>query len=173
MRTIEILYALCVLLSFEDTGLDDDILLVVDHLIELFGRQSEQVTDLVWQRAEVPDMSNRNNELDMSSTLTTYLFLRNLNTTTVADDTFVTDALVLTAGALIVFRRTEDSLTEQAVALWLVGAVVDGLGLGHLTIGVLLDCLRRGQANGNLGKIILYLCIFFESHTSNFSIFQT
>ena len=173
MRTIEILYALCVLLSFEDTGLDDDILLVVDHLIELFGRQSEQVTDLVWQRAEVPDMSNRNNELDMSSTLTTYLFLRNLNTTTVTDDTFVTDALVLTAGALIVFRRTEDSLTEQAVALWLVGAVVDGLGLGHLTIGVLLDCLRRGQANGNLGKIILYLCIFFESHTSNFSIFQT
>ena len=173
MRTIEILYALCVLLSFEDTGLDDDILLVVDHLIELFGRQSEQVTDLVWQRAEVPDMSNRNNELDMSSTLTTYLFLRNLNTTTVADDTFVTDALVFTAGALIVFRRTENSLTEQAVALWLVGAVVDGLGLGHLTIGVLLDCLRRGQANGNLGKIILYLCIFFESHTSNFSIFQT
>ena len=135
MGTIEILHALSVLLSFEDTGLDDDILLVVDHLVELLGRQSEQVSDL--------------------------------NTATVADDAFVADALVLTAGALIVFRRTEDSLAEQAVTLRLVGAVVDGLGLGHLTIGVLLDCLRRGQANGNLGKIILYLC------TSNFSIFQT
>ena len=118
-------------------------------------------------------MSYRNDELNMSGTLTTYLLLSDFNTTTVTDDAFIADALILTAGALIVFCRTEDSLAEQAIALRLVGTVVDGLGLGHLTIGVLLDRLRRGQANGNLGKIILYLCIFSESHTSNFSIFQT
>ena len=69
----------------------------------------------------------------MSDTLTTHLLLGNLNTATVADDTLVTDTLVLTAGTLVVLRRTEDALAEQTVALGLVGAVVDGLRLGNLT----------------------------------------
>ena len=43
-------------------------------------------------------MSYGNNELDMTGTLTANLLLSNLNTTTVADDTLVADALVLTAG---------------------------------------------------------------------------
>ena len=66
----------------------------------------------------------------MTGTLTTYLLLGNLYTTAVADDTLITDALVLTASTLIVLGRTEDALAEQTVALGLVGAIVDGLRLG-------------------------------------------
>ena len=87
-------------------------------------------------------MSHWHNELDVTLTLTTYFLLCHLHTTTVADDTFITDALVLSAGALIVFCWTEDALAEQAVTLRLVGAVVDGLRLGNLTIRILLNLLR-------------------------------
>ena len=105
-------------------------------------------------------------ELDVTSTLTTYLLLGNLYTTTVADDTLITDALVLTAGTLIVLGRTEDALAEQTVAFGLIGAIVDGLRLGDLTERVLKDLLRRSQTDGNLLEITLYLCIFLESHIS-------
>ena len=69
----------------------------------------------------------------MSGALTTNLLLRYLNTTTIADDTLITDTLILTAGTLIVLRRTEDALTEQTVTLRLIGTVVDGFRFGNLT----------------------------------------
>ena len=45
--------------------------------------------------------------------------------------------IVLTGSALIILSRTKDTLTEQAVTLRLVGAVVDCLWFGHLAIGIL------------------------------------
>jgi hypothetical protein len=86
-------------------------------------------------------VSYGHNEFDVTGTLTTYLLLGNLYTTAVADDTLITDALVLTASTLIVLGRTEDALAEQTVALGLVGAIVDGLRLGDLTERVLKDLL--------------------------------
>ena len=73
-------------------------------------------------------MSNRDYELDVSRALAAYLLLCHLYTTTVADDTLVADALVLTAMALVVLRRTEDALAEKTIALGLVGTIVDGFG---------------------------------------------
>ena len=102
-----------VLLSiFSSTCLDNDVALIVDDSIKLLGGKTEKITNLVGQRTEVPDVSNWHNECDVTSTFTTHLLLCHLNTTTVADDTFVADALVLAAMALIVLRRTEDTLAE-------------------------------------------------------------
>ena len=109
-------------------------------------------------------MCHRHDKLDVSATLTTHFLLGHLNTTTVAHYAFVAYALVLAAGALIVACRTEDALAEQSVALRLVGAVVDGLGLCHLTEGILENFLRRSQPDSNLREIILYFCIFLKSH---------
>ena len=109
-------------------------------------------------------MCNGHNELDMSGTLTANLLLRHLYTTTVADDTLVADALVLTAMALVVLRRTKDALAEKTIALGLVGTIVDGFGFQNFTIGIALDFLGRGQTNSNLGEVILYLVVFLESH---------
>ena len=74
----------------------------------------------------------------MSGTLTTNLLLCYLDTTSITDDTFITDTLVLTAGTLIVLCRTEDALAEQTVTLRLIGTVVDGFRFGNLTEATLV-----------------------------------
>ena len=86
-------------------------------------------------------MGNRNYQLDMTSTFTANLLLSHLYSASVTNNTLIANALILTAGTLIVLCRTEDALAEQTVALRLIGAIVDGLRLGHLTAGVLKDLL--------------------------------
>ena len=77
-------------------------------------------------------MGHRSGELDVTHTLTAHLALGDFNAAAVADFALVTDLLVLAAVALPVLGRSENALAEQAVTLWLEGAVVDGLGLGDL-----------------------------------------
>ena len=84
-------------------------------------------------------MSHGNNQLDMAGTLTTNLLFCHLHTATVADDTFITDTLVLAAGTLIVLGGTKDALTEQTIALRLVSTVVDSLGFGDFAVTALED----------------------------------
>ena len=163
MRTIDFL-TLRISTSLKYTRLDYYILLIVDNLVELLCRHTEEVANLVRQRTEVPDVGNGHNQFDVSAALTTYLLLSNLNTASVADDTLVTDTLVLAAGALVIACRAEDALAEQAVALWLVSTVVDGLRLCHLAIRIFQDFLGRGKSDGNLREIILNFYIFLESH---------
>ena len=102
-------------------------------------------------------MCNRHYQLDVSGTLAAHLLFGNFNAATVADDTFISNALVLAAGALVVLGRTEDALAEESVALRLISTVVYGLRLGHLAIRTFEDFLRRRKADGNLRKITLYL----------------
>ena len=84
---------------------------------------------------------------DMSHTLTAHLLLRNLHTATIADDTLIADTLVLTAVALIVLHRAEDTLAEQTITLRLVRTVVDGLGFEHLAARLGTNLLGRGKTN--------------------------
>ena len=153
-----------ILHALDHTRLDNDILLVVDNLLQFFGRQTQQITDLVGKAAEIPNMGYGHDQLNMAGALTTHLLLRHLDTTTVADDSFITDTLVLATGTLIVLRRTEDALAEQTVALGLICTVVDGLRLRHLTIGVFQNLLRRSEADGNLREITLNFIVSFKSH---------
>ena len=102
-------------------------------------------------------MSDGNDEVDMTRTLSSHLLLCHLNTATVAHDALIAYALVLTAGTLIVFLRTEDALAEKSVTLGLVCTIVDGLWFSHLAERALEDLLRRSQTNGNFGEITLYL----------------
>ena len=87
-------------------------------------------------------MSHRNHKLDMAGTLAAHFLFCNLYTTTVAHDALVTNALILTAGTLIILCRTEDTLTEEAIALRFISTIVDGLRLGNLTIRILKDFFR-------------------------------
>ena len=61
----------------------------------------------------------------MTATFTAYFLLCHFYTTTVADNTFITDAFVLSAVTFIILHRTEDTFAEQAVTFRLVGTVVD------------------------------------------------
>ena len=74
-------------------------------------------------------MSHRHNQLDVSHTLTTYFLFCHFHTTTVADNAFVTDTLVLAAMTFVVLDRTENALAEQTVTLRLIRTIVDGFRL--------------------------------------------
>ena len=78
-------------------------------------------------------MRNRYHQIDVTHTLSTYLFFSYLNTTAVANDTLVTDTLVFSAMAFIILDRTKYALTEQPAHFGLITAIVDGFGFDHLT----------------------------------------
>ena len=65
----------------------------------------------------------------MAHTLTPDLLKRHLNAAFLTNDTLVFHALVFATQAFIIFSRAEYSSTEQAVALWLEGSIIDRLGL--------------------------------------------
>ena len=111
-------------------------------------------------------MSYRYYQLNMSRTFAANLLLGYLYATSVADDTLITDALVLSASTLIVLSRTKDALAEETITLGLICTIINGFRLSNLTIRIFQDLFRRSKTDGNLRKIILYLCIFFESHVS-------
>ena len=130
--------------------LNDDVALVVDDHVELLGRDSEQVADFVRKRTEVPNVRNRNHEADMAYALTANFLLGYLYATTVAHDTLVANAFILSARTFKVLYRTKNALTEQTVTLGLVGPVVDGLWLQDFSARLLEQELWRRQANGDL-----------------------
>jgi hypothetical protein len=89
---------------------------------------------------------DRRGQLDVAHALAADLRQRDFDAALVADDALVLHALVLAAQALPVLDRTEDARAEQAVALRLEGAVVDGLGLLDLAERPGPDLLRAGEA---------------------------
>ena len=78
-------------------------------------------------------MSNGHLELDVPHALTAHFLLRDFYTAAVTDDATIADTLVLTTMALKVLYGTEDTFAEEPITLGLIGTVIDGLGLEHLT----------------------------------------
>ena len=136
---------LAVLRPFGNARLNDDVTLVVDDLIQLLRREAQEVTNLVGETLEVPDVCDRHNQLDVAHALTTHFLLRDLNTASVAHDALVANALVLSAVAFEILYGAEDALAEQAITLGLVRPVVDGLRFQHFTVRLLENHLGRRQ----------------------------
>ena len=78
-------------------------------------------------------MSNGHLEFDVPHALTAHFLLRDFYSATVTDDATIADTLVLTTMALKVLDGTEDAFAEEPITLGLIGTVIDGLGLEHLT----------------------------------------
>ena len=85
----------------------------------------------------MPNMHNRHSEADVPHALAPDTLLSHFDAATVADNTFVPNALVLSAMALPVTDRTEDLLTEQSVLLRTERAVVDRFWFGHFAVRAL------------------------------------
>ncbi len=98
-------------------------------------------------------MRHRNNQLNVSHTLTTHFFFSYFYPATIADNAFITDTFVLTAVAFPVLYRPEDALTKQSVALWFICPVIDGFGFQYFTARTLENHFRRSETDGNFGKI--------------------
>ena len=112
-----------------DTRLNDHIPLVVDDHVELLGGKPQQVSDLVGQGTEVPDMSHGDHQVDVPHAVAAYLFLGHLHPAAVAHDAAVADPFVFPTGTFVILDGAEDALAEQSVPLGLVRAVVDGFRL--------------------------------------------
>src|SRR5690606_19871849 len=92
---------------------------------------------------EEPDVRHRRGQLDVAHALAADLGHGHLDAALLAHHALVLHALVLAAQALVVLHRTEDAGAEQAVALGLERAVVDGFRLLDLAEGPAADALRR------------------------------
>src|SRR5271155_2496571 len=95
-------------------------------------------------------MRHRRGELDMAHALAPHARQRHFDRALLADDAFVLHALVLAAQALVILDRPENTRAEQAVALGLEGAVVDGLGLFDLAVGPGQNLFRARDRNPDL-----------------------
>src|SRR5450631_3306306 len=115
-------------------GLEHDIVFEIQNPLEILQRHVEQKADTRRQRLQEPDMRDRGGQFDMTHALAPDPRQRHFNRALFADDALVLHPLVLAAQALIVLDRPEDARAEQAVALGLEGAVVDGLGLLDLAV---------------------------------------
>src|SRR5262245_7233319 len=113
--------------------LDDDVVRVVDHLLEVTERDIEQVPHRAGQCLEEPDVRDGNGELDVTHALATHLAQGHFDAATVADDTAIPNSLVFAAVAFPVLHGTENALAEEAILLRLERPVVDGLRLRHFT----------------------------------------
>jgi hypothetical protein len=96
-----------------------------------------------------------NGELDVAHALAADAGDGHLDAAAIAHDILVFDALVFSAGALVVAHRAEDLLAEKTARLGLEGAVVDGLGILDLTLRPFADGLRRSDGDGNAVELIL------------------
>ena len=135
------------LLEARVLGLDDDVALAVEHLLELGQRDVEDGADPRGQALEEPDVSDGSGEVDVARALAADLGVDDLDAALLAHDPAVLHALVLAAQALVVLDRPEDFRAEQSIFLRLEGPVVDGLGVLHLAVRALADDLRRGDAD--------------------------
>ena len=95
-------------------------------------------------------MGDRRGQLDMAHALAAHFCERDLDAAFFADDAAELHALVLAAQALVVLDRAEDAGAEQAVALRLEGAVVDGFRLLDLAVRPGADLLRAGDLDLDL-----------------------
>ena len=125
--------------------IDDDVGLEVEDGFELTQADVEQVADARRQALEEPDVRAGAGELDVAEALAADFAEGDFDAALVADDAAVLHALVLAAEALPVSDGSEDAGAEEAVALGLEGAVVDGLGLGDLAMRPAADLLGAGE----------------------------
>ena len=150
----------------------NDVCTEVQNSLELLRRNIKKQAHTGRCTSEIPDMGYRSSELDVAQTLTTHLGTGNLYAASVADDALITDLLILTAVALPVLGRSEDTLAEKAIALRLERTIIDRFRLFNLTVGPALDGLRRCQANTDRFEMIHFKHIFaisFPTHISSFS----
>jgi hypothetical protein len=125
--------------------IDDDVGLEVENASSSRSEMSSR-----WPMREGRPLKNQTCEQGEASSMWPRRSRRTLETgdfdaALVADDAAVLHALVLAAEALPVGDRSKDAGAEEAVALRLEGAVVDGLGLGDFAMRPAADLLREAS----------------------------
>jgi hypothetical protein len=125
-------------------GINDHVILVINHALEIARGHVEHQADARGHALEEPDVADRHGQFDVAHALAADAGQRHFDAATVADDAAVLDALVLAAGAFPVLDGTENAFAEQAALFRLERAVVDGLGV--LDFALDQDRMASGDA---------------------------
>src|SRR5438132_4317997 len=123
----------------------------------LFRSHIEHQAEPRGQRLQEPDVRCRARELDVPHPFPTDLSKRHFDAALFTYDAAVLESFVLAAQALVVLDRPEDLGAEQAIALGLEGAIVDGLGLFHFAVGPRADLLGRGEPDLDRIELLVLL----------------
>src|SRR5690348_6795014 len=130
-------------------GIHHHVGLEVEHGLEVAQGDIQQVPDAAGQALKEPHVRAGRSQLNVAQALAAHLGERDFHAALVADDAAVLHALVLAAQALPVRHRTENAGTEQAVALRLESAVIDGFRLGDFAVRPAADLFRGRNADLN------------------------
>ena len=115
------------------TRINNDVVLVINHALQLATAHIEHEADAGRHALVEPDVGNRNGEFDVTHALATNPAQGHFDAATVADHALVFDAFVFTAGTFPVPSRAEDALAEQATFFGLKRAIIDRFGIFHLS----------------------------------------
>src|SRR5690606_35932588 len=132
--------------------INDDVRLAVQHLLEIFEGDVENVADTRGQALQEPNVSNRGSQVDVPQAFPANLGLDHLDAALLAHDAAVLHALVLAADALVILYRAKDLRAEQTIPFRLERPIVDRLRLLHLAVRPLPDLLRARQRNAHGGE---------------------
>ena len=113
------------------------VLSEVQDPLQRSGRDIQQKAKPARSALHIPDVTDWRRQTDVAHPFSSNLGPSDFNAAPVADYALVTDSLVLSAVAFEVFGRTEGAFAEEAILLRLQCPVVDGLGLGHFSVGPL------------------------------------
>ena len=137
----------------EGARVEHDVAGEVQDLLQRPGADVEQRAHAAGDALEVPDVAHGRGQFNVAHALAAHLGAGDFHAALVAHHALEACALVFAAVALPVLGGAEDALAEEAVALGLERAVVDGLCLGDLAVRPLADLLRGGQSDLNGVKI--------------------
>ena len=130
--------------------IDHDVVLVIDDALELARAHVEHQAKPRRHAFVEPDVRDRHSQLDVAHALTTHARERHFDAATVADHALVLDALVFSAGAFPVTRRTENAFAKQAALFRLEGAVVDRLRILDFALAPGTHRVAGSDADGDL-----------------------
>ena len=148
-----------VLLERRRAGVDDHVVFVVNHPLEIAGGHVEHQADAGGHAFEEPDMADRHGQLDVPHALAADAGQRHFHPATVADDPAMLDALELAARAFPVLDRAENAFAKQAALFRLERAVIDGLGVLDFPFGPGPDGIGRRDTN----RDVLHLVDLFQT----------
>jgi hypothetical protein len=151
------------------TRIDHEIVLVIDDALKITRSDVEEKTETTRHALQEPDVRDWNGEFDMPHAVATNARHGHFDTTTVADHTLIFDTLVFTTSALVVTHRTEDALAEKTTWLRFECAVINRLGVLHLTAGPFTNGLGGSDRDADLieglgGFIAKNVACYFSAH---------
>ena len=131
------------------TRFDHNEGLEIENALEIAHGDIEQVADARGQAFEEPHVRTGRSQFDMAQPLAAHFAERDFDAALIADHAAMLHALVFPAQAFPIRHGAEDFRAEQAVALGLEGAVVNGLRLGDFAMGPGTDLFRTRETDTN------------------------